>query len=69
MIKEQTRLIASATALLDLLALILSFQAAYVLRDQFLTAVFPRRFPAGLFPLESYLWMYAVILPTRRRPA
>ena len=64
MIKEQTRLIASATVLLDLLALILSFQAAYVLRDQFLTAVFPRQFLSGLFPLESYLWMYAVILPT-----
>ena len=63
MIKEQARLIALATALLDLLALLLSFQAAYYLRDTVLTSLFPNSFPHGLFDLSEYLWMYAVILP------
>ncbi|MGD8375002.1 MAG: sugar transferase [Acidobacteriota bacterium] len=63
MIKEQTRLLATATVLFDVLALILSFEAAYVIRDRVLTAVAPDRFPAGLFQPERYLWMFAVILP------
>jgi exopolysaccharide biosynthesis polyprenyl glycosylphosphotransferase len=62
-IKEQTRLIVLATVLLDLLALILSFQATYLLRDRILTAALPGAFPQGLFELRRYLWMYAVILP------
>jgi exopolysaccharide biosynthesis polyprenyl glycosylphosphotransferase len=63
MIKEQARLIAVATALLDLLGLILAFQAAYFLRDMALPALFPAWFPNRLFPYRSYLWMYAVVIP------
>ena len=63
MIKEQARLIAVVTVLLDLLVLILSFQTAYLVRDQVMTALLPGFFPHGLFELEAYLWMYAVILP------
>ena len=63
MIKEQTRLITLATVLLDLLALLLAFHAAFLLRDRALPLAFPALFPNGLFPLPTYLWMYAVILP------
>jgi exopolysaccharide biosynthesis polyprenyl glycosylphosphotransferase len=63
MIKTRSQLVASATMLVDLLAVTLAFLAAYALRGVLLPAWLPGWFAAPLFPLDRYLWILAVILP------
>jgi len=63
MLKEQAKVIMGFVFLLDLLVTVVSFFIAYWLRNSFLTSFFPERFPKGLYPLQTYLWLLAVIIP------
>ncbi|TDI12815.1 MAG: sugar transferase [Acidobacteria bacterium] len=63
MIKTRNHLLSAGTVLLDLLAVLLAFLAAYGVRGSLLPQWLPGWFSAPLFPLQRYLWILAVILP------
>ncbi len=63
MIKTRNHLLSAGTVLLDLLAVLLAFLAAYGVRGSLLPQWLPGWFSAPLFPLQRYVWILAVILP------
>lgn len=63
MLKEQAKIIMVFVFLLDLLITLCSFFFAYWLRDSILNTWYPDLFSGGLYPLQNYLWLLAVILP------
>jgi exopolysaccharide biosynthesis polyprenyl glycosylphosphotransferase len=62
MLKQQARLIARVVYTIDLVLTSVAFFAAFFIRDLFLPAIAPERFPTGLFPLQEYLKVYPLVL-------
>ena len=62
MLKQRARLIARVVYGVDVALTTVAFFAAFFIRDMFLPAIAPGRFPHGLFPLAEYLKIYPVVL-------
>ena len=62
MLKQQWRLIARVTYLVDLALTSVAFFGAFFIRDLFLPLIAPQHFPTGLFPLQEYLKIYPLVL-------
>lgn len=63
MLREHSRLLIWRCVLVDILALVLSFETAYWIRSNVLSSVFDQWFPAPLMSAMKYDWMYGFIFP------
>ncbi len=62
MLKQQAKVIARTVYLLDLLLTTVAFFGAFFIRDYVLPQFLPTVFPTGLYPIQSYLKIYPLVL-------
>lgn len=63
MLREHSRLLIWRCIVMDILALVLSFETAYWIRSNILSSVFEQWFPPPLMSAMKYDWMYGFIVP------